>query len=499
MRRLPTVLLIIASLWPARAIVAQPEAIEMVIDPGVRGEAYSGRVYLVLTPAGQDGPTPREQLNSWFGPPPVVAWDVEGVEPGEAITLAGFDLIHTGTHDQAWRTGEWTAQVVARVSPNSPKPGEGDGDLYSEPVTIDMDSFDENDMALGSFTLDRAYDKPVFAGTDQTKLFTIESELLSAFHGRPVEMRASVTLPDAWFEDGDRAFPVVYYVTGFGGNEREALMYLGRMPHQELIGDTIVVGLDATNFWGHSVFADSSVTGPWGAALTEEFIPAVEAEFRGAQDAEHRYVTGISSGGWGSLWLQVEYPETFAGVWSHVPDPVDFNAFQTVDIYAEGANIYTYADGSPRPLGRRGEEVMLWARDFIERERVLGPGGQIGSFEAVFSPALENGTPLPLFDRDTGVIDPATAKAWTKYDIRRKLEREWAVKQGSLAGKLRVFGGSMDNFYLGEAVGMLAEAMHALGADEQIVVIEGLPHTFHWEGDADMWRTIASRWESTGR
>ena len=195
----------------------------------------------------------------------------------------------------------------------------------------------------------------------------------------------------------------------------------------------------------------------------------------------------------------VEYPETFAGVWSHVPDPVDFDAFQTVDIYADGANIYEYADGSPRPLGRRGEEVMLWARDFIERERVLGPGGQIGSFEAVFSPALENGTPALLFDRGTGAIDPDIAEAWKAYDIRRKLQREWDDKQDALAGKLRVFGGSMDNFYLGEAVGMLAEAMDELGADEQIVVIEGMPHTFHWEGDADMWRTIAERWESTGK
>ncbi|MEO1534960.1 MAG: alpha/beta hydrolase-fold protein [Planctomycetota bacterium] len=474
--------------------MAQPESIDIMIDPGARGKAYSGRVYLVMTPGDEGERTPREQLNSWFGPPPVVAWDVENVEPGEAVTLSGFDLMHVGQHGDAWRTGEWIAQVVARVSLDSPKPGEGDGDLFSEPITIDMGTAEGE--VLGSFTLDRAYEKPTFEPTRWTDLFTIESALLSEFHGRSVEMRASVTLPESWFDDDFRTYPVVYYVTGFSGDESEVLRYMERMPHPELIGDTIVVGLDATNYWGHSVFADSAVTGPWGTALVEELIPAIEAEFRGAQDAEHRYVTGISSGGWGSLWLQIEYPKTFAGVWSHVPDPVDFNAFQTVDIYAEGANIYDYADGSPRPLGRRGEEVMLWARDFIERERVLGPGGQIGSFEAVFSPALADGTPALLFDRDTGVIDPRVAEAWKAYDIRRKLEGEWAEKEGLLAGKLHVYGGEMDNFYLGEAVGMLAESMTAMGADEEIVVIEGLPHTFHWEGDADMWRTIAERRES---
>ncbi|MEO1716653.1 MAG: hypothetical protein AAFR76_06030, partial [Planctomycetota bacterium] len=190
MRWIPTVVA-----FAAASALAQPEAIEVTIDPGVRTEAYSGRVYLVMTPSDDDGPTPREQLNSWFGPPPVVAWDVENIEPGEALTLSGFDVMHVGQHGDAWRKGEWTAQVVARVSLDSPKPGEGDGDLFSEPITIDMGAADGE--VLGSFTLDRAYDKPVFEPTRWTDLFTIESALLSAFHGRPVEMRASVTLPES--------------------------------------------------------------------------------------------------------------------------------------------------------------------------------------------------------------------------------------------------------------------------------------------------------------
>ncbi len=492
-------MLTLAFVLSAQTLLAQPEAIEVTIDPAVRSGGYTGRIYLVLAPAAEGSEEPREQLNRWFNPPVVAAWDVENLEPGETVMLGGFELMHAGNHGESWRGGEWSAQVVARVSPDSPKPGEGEGDLHSAAVTIDMGAFDADDASLGSFTLDREVATEAFEETDRTKLFTIESERLSTFHGRPIEMRASVTLPESWFEGAERRYPVVYYITGFGGGASEVLRYLGFMPHRELIGDTIVVGLDATNYWGHSVFADSAVTGPWGAALTEELIPAVEAEFRGAQDAEHRYVTGISSGGWGSLWVQIEYPETFAGVWSHVPDPVDFGAFQTVDVYAEGASMYDYADGSPRPLGRRGDEVMFWAEDFIARETVLGPGGQIRSFEAVFSPALENGTPAPLFDRETGMIDPAVAEAWKKYDIRRKLERERDDKRDALTGKLHVFGGSMDNFYLGEAVGMLAEAMDELGADEQIVVIEGLAHTFYWEGDADMWRTIAERWASTGK
>lgn len=489
-------ILAIAALYVVSLAQGQAETIAVTIDPGVMSGAYSGRVYLVLGPKGSE---PIDRMNEWFNPPPLVAWDVVGVEPGERVELSGFDLSHApASVGDAWRTGEWSAQVVARVSLDCPRPGEGAGDLYSDAVLVDMGAAAE-DGVIGSFTLTNVVEKEAFEESERTKLFTMPSALLSAFHGRPIEMRASVTLPESWSGEDDRRYPVVYYVTGFGGDEGEVLRYMQGMPHKELVGETIVVGLDATNYWGHSVFADSAVTGPWGEALTTELVPALEAEFRGAQDAEHRYVTGISSGGWGSLWLQVEYPEVFAGVWSHVPDPVDFRAFQTVDLYADGANMYTDAEGQERPLGRNGEQVMFWARDFIARERVLGPGGQIRSFEAVFSPALEDGTPARVFDLETGAVDADVAETWRRYDIDDKLRREWTEKEESLSGKLRVYGGAMDNFYLGEAVGMLKTTMEELGAEAEIEVIEGMPHTFYWDGDREMWETIARRWESTGK
>ena len=488
--------LALAVLLLAPTACAQPDSIEITIDPGVRSAPYTGRIYLVLGPKESE---PIERMNAWFNPPPLIAWDVRNVKPGEAITLEGFDLSHAPESvGDAWRTGEWTAQVVARVNPDSPRPGEGEGDLYAAPVLIDMGKANDAGV-IGSFTLDRTVQEPVYEDTYRTFYFTMPSTLLSDFHQRPVEMHASVTVPVGWEKDQDRTYPVVYYITGFGGDENEVLRYLGGMPHKDLVGDTIVVGLDATNYWGHSVFADSAVTGPWGEALTTELIPALEAEYRGAQDPEHRYVTGISSGGWGSLWLQVEYPDVFAGTWSHVPDPVDFHAFQTVNLYEDDANMYTDAQGDPRPLGRNGDQILFWAKDFIARERVLGPGGQIRSFEAVFSPALDDGTPARVFDLETGKVDPQVAQAWKTYDINAKLQREWADNGDELAGKLHVFGGQMDNFYLGEAVGLLKASMEELGADEEIEVIEGMSHTFYWDGDKDMWETIARRWESTGK
>ena len=86
----------------------------------------------------------------------------------------------------------------------------------------------------------------------------------------------------------------------------------------------LYVYLNAQFPLGHHEFADSVNNGPWGKALTTEFIPQLEAKYGAAATPAGRFLTGHSSGGWSSLWLQVNYPEFFGGVWSTAPDPVDF-------------------------------------------------------------------------------------------------------------------------------------------------------------------------------
>ena len=147
---------------------------------------------------------------------------------------------------------------------------------------------------------------------------------LSKFHGAPYTLKAGVMLPRDY--DGTAKYPVLYSVTGFGGDHTSIRRWLGRVKEDDVLDQCIIVVPDASNRYGHSVFCDSASIGPWGQALVQEMIPALELEFGGA-GPEERYVTGISSGGWSSLWLQVAYPEAFAGCWSHVPDPIDFFDF----------------------------------------------------------------------------------------------------------------------------------------------------------------------------
>ncbi|XOV76732.1 MAG: alpha/beta hydrolase-fold protein [Phycisphaerales bacterium] len=308
---------------------------------------------------------------------------------------------------------------------------------------------------------------------------------------------AGIVVPEGFDERADDAkYPVVVDVPGFGGTHRGAAR-MGRMVDRVYDGDLLWVVPDPSCYRGHSVFADSATNGPWGAMLVEEMLPKIDAEFGGA-GPEHRYATGVSSGGWSSLWLQVHYIDDFAGCWSHVPDPVDFRDFQYINLYKPGENMYVDADGNERGLARRNGEIMLTYREFVAREEVLGPGGQIHSFEAVFSPRLVDGEPMPIFDRETGAVDVLATELWKPYDIRLKLERAWKVRNEDLAGKIRVYAGEVDTFYLEGAVRMLANMAEREGIDATIEVIDGMGHSLYRGGMMDMLQTIKERWEARG-
>jgi S-formylglutathione hydrolase FrmB len=227
---------------------------------------------------------------------------------------------------------------------------------------------------------------------------------------------------------------------------------------------------------GHHVFADSATNGPRGRALVEELIPYIEKTFPAIADPRARLVNGHSSGGWSSLWLQVTYPDTFGGVWSTSPDPVDFRDFQRIDLYAKDANMFRDPAGNRRPLARMRYRAVLFYDSFSRMEDVIGDGGQLHSFEAVFSPLASNRSPRQLWDRATGAVDPETAGAWEAYDIHLVLERNWRSLAPKLLGKLHVVTGGVDTFYLEGAVKLLKESLEALGSDAVVEIVPDRDH-----------------------
>jgi hypothetical protein len=188
----------------------------------------------------------------------------------------------------------------------------------------------------------------------------------------------------------------------------------------------------------------------------------------------------------------------FGGTWSTSPDPSDFGDFTGPDLYAKDANVYRKPDGKAWPLVRDKGEVKATFEEFARLERVLGSyGGQMASFEWVFSPRGDDGRPVPLFDRDTGRVDPAVAAYWREhYDIAHRLRTQWPALKADLDGKIHVIVGDADTFYLDGAARRLKATLESLGAKTDVRFLPGRTH-FDLYKEGDDRRALSSKiaWE----
>lgn len=463
--RAALVLALLAVARPAPAAEPQPLEFKVTFDKAALDAPFTGRVFVTFR---QGSASPPTGLN-WFAPEPGLAKDVKGWKPGEPLTIGATDIAYPKPLADLKPGKYYVCAVMDRDLGgidflNSP------GNLFSKPRQIDLDPKATGPIEL---TLDQVAKAREFKETDAVKLVELESKLLTKFHGRPTALRAGVVLPPSFGKEPKRTYPVAYEVTGFGGNHFAAFGAAARKATDVAGTEMIWVVLDGNCRLGHHVFADSANNGPVGTALVEELIPHLEKKYRGSGV---RFTTGHSSGGWSSLWLQVAYPDTFAGCWSTAPDPADFRDFQLVNIYKE-RNIFTDAGGKLRELSRpttRGQTLTYKA--FSAMEDYMTRGGQLGSFDAVFGPRGATGKPVPLWDHATGAIDPKVAAAWEKYDIRLKLAREWKTIGPKLQGKLHVFCGDEDTFYLDGPARLLKQGLADLKSD---AVVELFPKRHH--------------------
>ncbi len=309
----------------------------------------------------------------------------------------------------------------------------------------------------------------------------MQSAVLTRFWGRPVSLRAWVMLPPGYDAGSKTRYPTVYWTHGFGGSlpyakvsgERiYARMAAGKMPPM------IWVMLDESLPTGTHEFADSVNNGPWGEALTTEFIPYLEAKYRMDAKPSGRFLQGHSSGGWATLQLQVNCPRVFGGTWSTSPDPSDFHDFTGVDLYAPHANVYHRADGTAYPLVRNHGQVTATFEQFAKMERVLGEyGGQMASFNWVFSPRGKDGRPLDMFNWETGDVNPDVVAYWRDhYDLAHIAQADWAERGPLLRGKIHVFVGTADTFYLDGAAHKFDAVLRGLNADAKFTFIPDRTH-----------------------
>ncbi len=423
----------------------------------------------------------------------VAAREVSQWAPGQGVDIDTDQLAFPGGYSQL-PPGDYLVQAVLDVDHSYNYTGRGTGDLVSDVVKVHLPAtsmptltllkaLPARDPWVLSASTPAAIRDAAPAAHQHATLVDFVSPSLSAFWGRPTTMRGWVLTPPGYDPKASTRYPTVYYTQGFGGNNDRvtgplvnvyAAMSKGEMPPM------IWVFLDESSPTGTHEFADSVNNGPWGQALTTELIPELESHYRMDGRTKGRFLNGHSSGGWATLWLQTRYPKMFGGTWSTSPDPSDFHDFTGVDLYAANANIYRKPDGSAYPLVRDHDKVLGTFEQFSRLERVLGSyGGQLASFDWVFSPRGKDGRPVPMFNRDTGAIDPAVVTYWRDhYDIAYRLQQQWPQLKADLDGKIHLYVGTADTFYLDGAAHKLQTVLDGLHAKSEF---HFLPNRTHFD------------------
>ena len=476
--------------------------IEVTYNNKLSNESFDGRLLVMISKDGSK--EPRYQINDTKDTGILVGKNVENwksgnVEGFNSKTLA-YPIENLGELDN----GEYYIQALlhkyetfnlsnGKTVKLPMDQGEGQHwntspkNIYSKPIKI---NFKKNTTVKIEITeeippIEQEKD------TDYIKHVKIKSELLSKFWGRPMYLQANVLIPKDFKKESKTRYPLMVFhghfpksiggfrtspptapkkdtiynsrfgITGYKYiQEKEAYDFYKKWTSKNFPRFLVIEIQHQNPYYDDSYAVNSANIGPYGDAITYELIPHVEKMFNGVGKGWGRFLYGGSTGGWEALAVQVFYPKEYNGCFAACPDPIDFRAYTVVDIYND-ENAY-YKEGSFKKILRPGirdgkGHIKTQLIDMNRREYILGDNSRSGDqwdiWQAVYSPSDENGYPKPIWDKLSGEIDHDVAKYWMEnYDLRYIMERDWDKIGNDLKGKINIYCGDMDNYYLNNAV-----------------------------------------------
>ena len=494
-----------------------------------------GRILLLLS--ADSTAEPRFQISDAGSTQLVFGIDVDGLRPGQDAVVDGRVFGYPIESLARVPAGRYRVQALlnryetfrrsdGRVVKLPPDRGEGQqwnrkpGNLYSAPRWI---TFDPRRGETIRISLDQEIPPiPDPPETRYVKHVRIQSRRLTAFWGRPMFLGAHVLLPQGFDEHPNARYPLAvfhgHFPSTLGGwretppdttvacaySDRFHLDCYNRIQDQaawQLYRDWTGPGFPRvlaieiqhpTPYYDDSYAVNSANNGPYGDAIMYELIPEIERRFRGIGQGWARFTYGGSTGGWEAMAVQMFYPDQFNGAWVACPDPIDFRAYTVVNIYEDTNAYYAAAHWkrTPRPGFR---DYLGHVRSTLEqmnhRELVLGTrsrsGDQWDIWEAVYSPVGPDGYPKPIWDKKTGTIDRAVAGHWREhYDLSHILRRDWKTLGPKVRGKLHIYVGDMDNYYLNNAVYLVEDFLKNVKdppADAEVDYGDRAEHC--WNGD----------------
>jgi hypothetical protein len=494
-----------------------------------------GRMLLLIS--NNNAREPRLQISEDPTTQQVFGIDVDGLKPGQSATVDANAFGYPVRSISELKPGEYWVQALLHVYETFKRKdghtvklpmdrGEGQqwsrapGNLYSTPVKLTIDPGKDASIKI---TLDKII--PPIEPPKDTKYIKhvkIQSKLLTEFWGRPMHIGAHVLLPEGFDEHPNARYPLAVFHGHFPANignfretppdpnlkpdysERFKLEGYNRIVqehaykfYQEWTGPNfprmLMIEIQHANpYYDDSYAVNSANLGPYGDAITYELIPYIEKKFRGIGKGWARVMYGGSTGGWEAMAAQVFYPDEYNGAYIACPDPIDFRAYMVVDIYRH-KNAY-YIDDSwkrtPRP-GKRNYlgELAATIEDMNHMELALGTksrsGGQFDIWEAVYSPVGPDGYPKPIWNKLTGEIDRTVAEYWREnYDLSYILKRDWKKLGPKLEGKLHIYVGEADNYFLNNAVYLVEDFLKTTKDPAYGGEVDYEPRAEHcWNGD----------------
>jgi len=512
MKNILLLLLSIAVLQSCKQELKSTNSVNVSFTSDVSDMPKDGRLLLMLS--NDDEKEPRFQINDGLNGQLVFGMNVDAMAPGTSITFDDTVFGYPFSSMAEVPPGEYSVQVLLNVyetfdlatgqTVKLPMDnGEGQqwqrspGNLYSKPFKIRVA---DNGISNVEVVMDQVIppiEEP--KDTEWIKHIKIKSEKLSEFWGRDMYLGAHVLLPKGFDEHPEAKYPLMvfqgHFPSDFGGfrttppdpemepeyserfsmegyniiQQQEAYDFYKRWNEPDFPRMLIIEIQHPTPYYDDSYAVNSANQGPYGDAITYELIPEIEKQFRGMGEGWSRFLYGGSTGGWESLAVQVKYPEEYNGCFAACPDPIDFRAYTLTNIY-EDKNAYFYESANKKlevPAHRDYlGNIQSTLRQGNHLELVLGDKSRSGQqwdiWEATYSPQGEDGYPVRIWDKMTGDIDHSVAEYWKEnYDLRHILERDWDKLGENLKGKIHIYCGDMDNYYLNNAVYLMEDFLES--------------------------------------
>ncbi|NND35007.1 MAG: hypothetical protein HKN76_20645 [Saprospiraceae bacterium] len=482
---------------------------QITLSSPEQDQILHGRMLVLLSTDSTS--EPRFQITDGPESQLIFGSDVEGWNPKESLSLDADAFGYPIRSLRDVPPGDYFIQVIfncyeyfERADGHRvllpPDRGEGQqwnrkpGNYYSTPV---KSFFDPAGPTLEVTLSEKVPEPEVPIDSKYVKHIKLKSELLSNFWGRDIYLGAHILLPEGWENHPEVKYPLAimhgHFPSDFGGwrteppdpnlkpdySERFGIEGYNRIIQEEnynfyrrWTGPDFprVIAIEIqhpTPYYDDSYAVNSENNGPYGDAITYELIPHIEKKFRGIGEGWARFTYGGSTGGWEALAVQVFYPDEYNGCFAACPDPIDFRAYCLVNIYEDKNAYFLSSDfkNTPRP-GHRDYlgNVSSTLEEMNLRELAIGTKGRSGQqwdiWEAVYSPVGPDGYPKRLWNKVTGEIDHKVAEFWREnYDLAYILKRDWAKHGKQWKGKIHLYCGDMDNYYLNNAVYLAEEIL----------------------------------------